>query len=472
MSRTALLPCFSLVLAATLSGLSNVSRGDSCSPAWDQSIGQPGMFGQTGPFFGGTVLALEVFDDGSGEQVYAGGTFTMAGDQPAQHIARWNGTEWSALSGGGTSEVLVAGVPAVHALFSFDDGEGKALYAGGAFVRAGGLVVNGIARYDGQQWSALGQGMGGSSIVVRDLIEFDGELYAAGSFTQAGGQTVGHVARWDGNQWQSLGNGLNNNAVAMTVFDDGNGPALYVGGVFTGFFDASNTLVSSPYLAKWDGETWSPVGNVQLNSHVSALAVFDDGDGPALFAGGLFVWAGGTWAPRIARWDGGQWSNVGGGFNDRVRVLEVFDDGTGPALYAGGELTVADEFNDTGNGAVQVNHIARWDGMNWEALEGGVNDEVLSFVRFDHARGPQLITGGRFTEANDVDANYITIWQGCHTPGIVGDLNGDGVVNVFDLLILLEEWGACPDPDDCPADIDGDGSVDVFDLLTLLENWG
>ena len=55
---------------------------------------------------------------------------------------------------------------------------------------------------------------------------------------------------------------------------------------------------------------------------------------------------------------------------------------------------------------------------------------------------------------------------------VPGDLNGDGVVDVFDLLILLEQWGICADPDNCPADLNDDGVVDVFDLLALLENWG
>lgn len=55
---------------------------------------------------------------------------------------------------------------------------------------------------------------------------------------------------------------------------------------------------------------------------------------------------------------------------------------------------------------------------------------------------------------------------------VLGDLNGDGVVNVLDLLILLEAWGACEDPNDCPADLDGNGVVNVLDLLILLENWG
>jgi hypothetical protein len=35
---------------------------------------------------------------------------------------------------------------------------------------------------------------------------------------------------------------------------------------------------------------------------VSALAVFDDGDGPALYAGGSFEGAGGLPSRNIARW--------------------------------------------------------------------------------------------------------------------------------------------------------------------------
>ena len=55
----------------------------------------------------------------------------------------------------------------------------------------------------------------------------------------------------------------------------------------------------------------------------------------------------------------------------------------------------------------------------------------------------------------------------------LGDLDGDGMVGVTDLLALLGAWGACPTPcpPTCDADIDGDCVVGVLDLLSLLANW-
>ncbi len=53
-----------------------------------------------------------------------------------------------------------------------------------------------------------------------------------------------------------------------------------------------------------------------------------------------------------------------------------------------------------------------------------------------------------------------------------GDIDGDGVIGVPDLLILLSLWGRCPGPTTpCPADFDCDGQVAVSDLLRLLANW-
>jgi len=56
-------------------------------------------------------------------------------------------------------------------------------------------------------------------------------------------------------------------------------------------------------------------------------------------------------------------------------------------------------------------------------------------------------------------------------PGVPGDVNGDGFVALGDLLIVLEQWGRCPDEGACPADLNNDASVNTDDLLILLANW-
>jgi hypothetical protein len=54
----------------------------------------------------------------------------------------------------------------------------------------------------------------------------------------------------------------------------------------------------------------------------------------------------------------------------------------------------------------------------------------------------------------------------------LGDINGDGIVDVTDFLALLARWGPCPaPPEPCPADLDGDGTVGITDFLILLANW-
>jgi len=57
---------------------------------------------------------------------------------------------------------------------------------------------------------------------------------------------------------------------------------------------------------------------------------------------------------------------------------------------------------------------------------------------------------------------------------VVGDLNGDGAVDVVDLLIFVEAFGKVQaDPGfNTEADFNCDGSIDVVDLLIFVDNFG
>ncbi len=52
-----------------------------------------------------------------------------------------------------------------------------------------------------------------------------------------------------------------------------------------------------------------------------------------------------------------------------------------------------------------------------------------------------------------------------------GDVGGDGLVGVEDLLDLVSAWGTCTSQDGCAADLDEDGSVGISDFLIVVSNW-
>ena len=61
-----------------------------------------------------------------------------------------------------------------------------------------------------------------------------------------------------------------------------------------------------------------------------------------------------------------------------------------------------------------------------------------------------------------------------YNPGLVGDISGDGHVDILDLLYLSGAWGSTTGGANYSAacDLNQDGSVDIIDLLFLADNWG
>lgn len=389
------------------------------------------------------------------------------------------------------------------------------LIAGGSFTTAGGETVNNIARWDGLSWKPLESGgQIGVNGAVRSMIVHQGELIVGGQFTTAGGQTVNRIARWDGSSWEPFvvddWIGMEGPVLALAVYDDD----LVVAGNFwfVGGFEDENLF---KYIARWDGSSWHPFGekgSYGTQWEINALTIYE-GD---LVAGGFFSFAGGVPANKIARWDGSTWHPFISSGKVGVTFFEVFSLGTYDSdLIAGADL---DFLTD---GGPVLDGIARWDGEAWHPLNSGVDGKVFAVTEYNgdliaggyfltaggqsanriarwdgsdwypfivdvdvgtsggiEALATQddvLIAGGFFSLAGGATVENVARWRDC-TPKVQpcpADLTGSGGVTVFDLLELLGQWGPCPArPAPCPADLDGNGNVNVFDLLDLLGQWG
>lgn len=128
------------------------------------------------------------------------------------------------------------------------------------------------------------------------------------------------------------------------------------------------------------------VRNAGPSSTVGAFAVWDDGSGEALSAGGrtgtgdgLLYAVGVVEVNWIGRWNGVSWSALGTGLNDAVTAMGAFGD----ELIVAGSVTSA--------GSVSVRCIARWSGSRWAAY-----DPVLQLTR------PLIIYQGQLIAAGDL----------------------------------------------------------------------
>lgn len=101
--------------------------------------------------------------------------------------------------------------------------------------------------------------------------------------------------------------------------------------------------------------------------------------------------------------------------------------------------------------------------------------DLLTYVQVNGASIPVGVTGLEVAQAVSTDGRYIighgfgTAWR-ITMASCPADLNGDGDVNVVDLLQLLTDWGTCNGI--CTSDLNDDENVNVLDLLELLTAWG
>ena len=376
--------CFSNNISEALDGngkiRSNISGSFSSTDGFKMSTGKSGEpvfhnenieasnFLLMGSGVNATVFAIAV----SGTDVYVGGNFTIAGGVPANYIAKWNGSVWSAL-GDGMNQYVASIVIS-----------GTDVYAGGAFEFADGNLVHHIAKWNGTSWSALGEGIDNT---VKSLALSGTDLYAGGFFSTAGTDPANHIAKWNGTSWSALGSGTDQEIYSVAV----SGSNVYAVGYFT-----IAGGVPANHIAKWNGSAWSALGS-GLDDFTDAIIV----SGTDVYAGGYFLNAGGIPASYIAKWNGTSWSAVNGGTDGPVNYFAL----SGSDLIVGGQFSSVN-----GNSA---NNIARLSGSAWSSFSSGLNNNCYAIA----VTGTDIYIGGNFTDAGGLAVNHITKWGEVPAPG-------------------------------------------------------
>jgi hypothetical protein len=313
-----------------------------------------------------------------------------------------------------------------------------------------GTDLRHYAQWTGEYWIELGNGYqtAGNTLVA----DGTGHLYTDIMVDSEQG-TATAIMRWDGNRWEDITGNLtsvvdelkagrvssNIPVVAMAVGGEDN---LYVAGTF--YYSAIDYTKEIPisYVAKWDQQTWTVLGQGLDRIHIFGLAVSSEGnvvvsgEQPATPEGSNCY---------IAQWEGGKWierntgdlytctrslvldksgrlfvageSSAGGGFiaywdhSDWITITAQFE-GEAPGVYdmavdQNGPLCIGGEF--TSVSSIPARNVACWDGRSWYPLGSGVNERVFALA---FGPGGELYAAGYFTEAGGLPAYHAARWDG------------------------------------------------------------
>jgi len=152
---------------------------------------------------------------------------------------------------------------------------------------------------------------------------------------------------------------------------------------------------------------------------------------------------------------------------------KIYPSGDAPDDF--GQSVSNDGYNIIVGSGSESAYIYMYDGSGWSSeirlvasdVNGwGVPDWYGSAVALD---GSTAVVGAYGFDSNPAteDSGTVYIYESGPLCPLEGDLNGDGVVNILDLLLLIGNFNGSG-----AGDLNGDGIVNITDLLILIANWG
>jgi hypothetical protein len=305
-----------------------------------------------------------------------------------------------------------------------------------------------VSKFDGISWQKLGVGNtalkanAGINTLLTDKNDF---IYAAGNFTDSADYTdinaKSYVAKWDGNNWSPLGTGNNAILVYGTInclSNDSLG-SIYAAGSFT------NSL-GNQYVAKWDGNSWSELGGLNaLHANFTIWSIATDKAGNVYAAGGF---TNGPFSTQgycyVAKWNGVVWSELGAtssnplNANSSIRAMVIDSKDN---VYVTGAFTDSISYLK-GNG-----YVAKWDGITWNKLP---NDTSIFNTKPFYANGltnlqvdktDNVYLAGWFRDQSN--QNVLLKWDGNQWSNLGGGALLTRNTNFSSINTLsIDKWGS------------------------------
>lgn len=353
----------------------------------------------------GTVSATAVLDG----RLYAGGWFTVAGGEPAEGVATFDGTTWSPMPSGPGFDVDTLAT------------SGSNLFAGGDFYDFGDgdSSPGGVAVWDGSTWTDL-TGNLAEGTTISSLVVARDDLYAFG-FTYldpahpAERSCVAMIfdGTWESPAWTPIGNLTSSDCMVNAAVASRDDSAIYVVGDFSDIVTGPSSGIGVYGVARYDlgGSSWSGYDDgVDFGNGMGSPSAVVEGaaDGDLVVAGTL---SDGTTDSALATWspDAG-WTLVPGfEGDDGIVGTELTWDG--PDLYVGGYFSGVD--------GTTLNGIARWDGTTFHPVGSGVRYADGAYAEADTIAmyDGDLIVSGDFERAGSVAAAGVAYYGPAVVPG-------------------------------------------------------
>jgi hypothetical protein len=144
------------------------------------------------------------------------------------------------------------------------------------------------------------------------------------------------------------------------------------------------------------------------------------------------------------------------------------------SIYGVGKcLHVTTSYEDIFDAQIRIYYDAA------EMAERGISEEYLMMFCLEENSSSWRMcpiqgvnAGDNFVWTNVTSFSYFALGD-CGSMASSGDINADGIVDIFDIVIVALEFGHPPPPIvDLRADVNKDGLVDIFDIVVVALHFG